>query len=528
MKYNTVNKILLQSATAFVLVMSGCTKLNEKVYSSETAETFFKNADQVVSAWLQPYAFMQTHIYQTHFALQEFTTDEAVAPTRGGYVDQLGAWERFHQHTWTAQEAWVENEWTAMFQAIGYANYFIDQIQNRDISGFTNLPVSKEQMIAEAKMVRALHYYWALSDFGAIPIVEHIGEPSPPTQSKADVFAFIEKEIKDNLPLLSEKGDPNWYGHFTKTAAHTLLAKLYLNAKVFTGTDRSDDCITECDAVINSGKYSLDQSWNSPFLVDNTNSNENILVVPFDAVQAPQFNAIQQQMHWDLSGKYNLNFADGCWYKTVTDGTFYNKFHSDDLRINQWLVGPQTFVDEDGNEQPVINGDGDPLVLNPNIEELSNPNGGFYDGAINIKYEIEVGGLNNMNNDLVVFRLADVMFMKAESLMRKNGGAASPDAVNLVNEVRARSFDASDPKAAYIAITPPSGSQKVQLTLDELLDERAREFCYEMTRREDLIRFGKFNDAWWAKDATDAHYEVFPIPSNILTANPALKQNSGY
>lgn len=506
-------------AALLVFLAAGCSKLDETVYSAETPDTYFKNAEQVTAAYLLPYSFIQTHIYQVHFALQEFTTDEAVAPTRGGYVDQNGAWERFHRHTWTSLEPWVELEWTAMFQGIGYANYFIDAIQDRDLGNIKGLPVTKEQMIAEAKMVRALHYYWALSDFGNIPIVEHVGEPNPPTKSKAEVFAFIEKEIKDNLPLLSEKGDDNWYGHFTQTAAHTLLAKLYLNAEVFTGTARWDDCIAECNAVINSGKYSLDETWNAPFLVNNENSNENIFVVPFDNSQAPQFNAVQQQLHWDLAGKYNLNFRDGCWFKTVSDGTFYRKFKENDFRINQWLAGPQTYIDEDGNEQPVENEDGDQVVLIPDIEQLSNPEGGWYDGVVNIKYEIEEGGLDNMNNDLVVFRLADVMFMKAEAIMRKNNNTANAEAVSLINDVRARSFDAADPDATY---------STGQLTMDELLDERAREFAYEMTRREDLIRFGKFNEAWWEKEETDNHYELFPIPANIMTANPALTQNPGY
>lgn len=519
MKKNKLNnKVLLALFAATLLVYSSCKKLDEKVYSAVTSETFFKNSDQVVSGYVMPYSFLQTHIYQVHFALQEFTSDEAVAPVRGGYVDQNGAWIRFHQHTWTSSEPWIETEWSNMFQAIGFCNNFIGAIKGRDVSTM-KLPISKEQMIAEVKMVRALHYYWALSDFGNIPIVEHVGEQNPPTKTSAEVFAFIEKEIKDNIPLLGEKGDNTWYGHFTKTAAHSLLAKLYLNAKALTGTARWDDCIAECDAVVNSGKYSLDSTWNTPFLVNNETSNENILVVPFDATQAPQFNAVQQQLHWDLASKYNLNFRDGCWYKTVSDESFYNKFKSNDYRINQWLAGPQTFTDENGNQQPVLDEAGNSLVISPKIEKLFNTDGGWTDGAINIKYQIEVGGLDNMNNDLVVFRLADIKFMKAESLMRKNGNAATQEAVDLINIVRARSFAVGDPDAKFTTTT---------LTMDELLNERAREFAYEMFRREDLIRFGHFTDAWWEKPVSDKKYEIFPIPLNVLTANPALKQNPGY
>lgn len=520
MKTNTFyNKLLFLFLALPVLHFTACKKLDEKIYDAETSENFFKNADQVVAAYLMPYSFIQTHIYQVHFALQEFTTDEAVAPTRGGYVDQNGAWIRFHQHTWTSSEPWIESEWSNMYQAIGLCNYFIDAVKDRDLSAMANLPVSKEQMIAEVKMVRALHYYWALSNFGNIPVVEHIGERNPPAKAPAEVFAFIEKEIKDNLAFLSEKGDDNWYGHFTQSAAHALLAKLYLNAEALTGTPRWDDCIAECDAIMNSGKYELDNTWNAPFLVHNENSDENIFVVPFDAVQAPQFNATQQQMHWDLAGKYNLNFADGCWFKTVSDESFYDKFTSNDYRINEWLVGPQTYIDENGDEQPVLDGDGNEVVISPTIEQLFNTDGGWYDGAINVKYEVEEGGLDNMNNDLVVFRLSDVLFMKAESLMRKAGNTANAEAVSLINQVRARSFAANDNGAKYTVTS---------LTMDELLDERAREFAYEMFRREDLIRFGKFGEAWWEKETSDAHYKLFPIPFNIITANPALQQNPGY
>ena len=162
------------------------------------------------------------------------------------------------------------------------------------------LPVSKEQMIAEISVMRALNYYWALSEFGNIPVVEHVanvGDAPPANGTPQDAFAFIEKEIKESIPDLSEKGDDNWYGHFTKSAAYTLLAKLYLNAEAITGTAHWQDCVDACDEVIKSGKYSLDANWNDPFKVQNENSNEDIYNVPFDANNAQQFNFIEQDIH---------------------------------------------------------------------------------------------------------------------------------------------------------------------------------------------------------------------------------------
>ncbi len=521
----------------FVLTAAGLScskKLTEKVYSSDTPGNFYQTADQVVAAYVLPYSFMQTHIYQVHFQVTEFTTDEALVPVLFGYVDQEGQWIRLHQHTWAPQDAWLLSEWQNMYQAIGYCNSFIDNIQKIDVSNM-NLPLSKEQMIAEIRMVRALHYYWAWSDYGNIPVVEHVGGANPTNGTAAEAFAFIEKEIKESIPALSEKGDNNWYGHFTKTAAYALLAKLYLNAKSITGEDHYQDCIDACDNIINSGKYSLDTHWNDPFKVHNENSNENIYVVPFDANNAQQFNFIEQNIHeYIINYKYCDDFsADYGWRKISTQESFYDLYKPYDRRINQWIVGPQTYTDENGDMQPIPsyqsddNGDPVPLDITPHIEDLFNANDN--EGVMNIKYEIEYNygnygsdGYVNMNNDMVVFRYADILYMKAECLMRLNGGdAATQEAVDLVNSVRKRNFSTGDfNKAKYTSAT---------LTMDELLNERGREFAYEMFRREDMIRFGKFGDAWWEKEQdADKHYEFFPIPFTVITANPALHQNPGY
>lgn len=525
-----MKKIIYHISLLFVLLVIcgnfSCTKkLNENVFSQDTPGNFYQNADQVTAAYVLPYAYLQTHIYQVHFQDAEFVTDEACVPVLFGYIDQEGQWIRFHQHTWSAADNWILLEWQDLYQAIGYCNNFIDNIQNIDVTTM-HLPVSKDQMIAETRMVRALHYYWALSEFGNIPIVEHVGTPNPTNATPAEAFKYIESEIKAALPNLSEKGDDNWYGHFTKTAANALLAKLYLNAQAMIGEDHYQDCIDACDAIINSGKYSLDQHWNDPFRVHNESSSENIFVVPYDANSAQSFNFIEQNIHEYITQyKYKDEHDYGYgWRKISTQESFYNLYAKNDFRINQWIVGPQTYTDENGDEQDIYNYEGEPMDITPHIDDLFNANDN--EGVMNIKYEIEQNadygsnGYVNMNNDMVVFRYADILMMKAECMMRMNGGNASAQAVDLVNQVRARSFAANDQQAKYTTST---------LTLDELSNERAREFSYEMLRREDLIRFGKFEDAWWEKDQdADKHNEIFPIPQTIITTNPSLKQNPGY
>lgn len=318
---------------------------------------------------------------------------------------------------------------------------------------------------------------------------------------------------------MGEKGDAGWYGHFTKTAARALLAKLYLNAQVFTGQERWQDCIAACDSILLSGKYSLDAHWNDPFLVHNEKSEENIYVVPFDAANAVQFNFAEQDFHENiLFAKYGVSYYG--WHKISTQESFYDLYNRKDYRIKQWVVGWQTYTNQDGDKDTVRMRDGEtPMNVTPAIDMLINYDGGEAQGAMNMKYEIEKGGLENMNNDMVVFRLADVMYMKAECLMRLSGNAATQDALKLVNAVRARSFASNDPNAKYTTST---------LTMDELLNERGREFSYEMFRREDMIRFDKFTEAWWEKPASDKKREMFPIPFDVLTANPVLQQNPGY
>ena len=376
------------------IVMSGsgflsCKKLDEHVYTSETTSNFFQTKDQVMSSYVQPYAFLATHIYQVHFALSEFATDEAVAPERNGYLDQNGMWNRLHQHNWVVNDAWILTEWNDMYQAIGYANYFIDAVQAKD---FTNLglPIPKAQMVAEMKLVRDLHYYWLLDEFGNVPIVEHVGTLSPPTSSRADVYNFLVNDIKTNLPLLGHKGDATWYGHFTQEAAEALLAKLYLNAKVFTGTDQYAACITECQALISSGKFSLDTAWNTPFLAHNEGSNENILVVPFDVSSQPNFDAGQQQVHWD-EGPPKYNIGDS-WYKVVSQQSFYNLYAANDYRINQWLVGPQTYIDAQWCRSAGDRRRWQPVNFISSYTGPGNQGGGSYDGVSNVKYQLEPTG----------------------------------------------------------------------------------------------------------------------------------------
>ncbi len=524
MKKN-INKLILSLAiSAMILGINGCSKeLTEKVYSSDTENNFYTNATQVQAAYGLPYAFLQKVMYEIHFTMSELSTDETVVTVKANQGYENGQWIRFFQHTWTSQEPFILYEWSNLYQGIGYCNSFINAMEDRDISDF-GMSVSKEQMVSEIKLVRALLYYWLLDQFGNVPIATSLSDVNLSTTPRSEVFNFVEKEILENINNLKKKGDPDWYGHFTQSAAHALLARLYLNAEVYTGTPRWDDCLTHCNAILEGDEsYALDANWNDPFLINNEGSSENIFVVPYDANNAPGFNAVQVQL-WGALG-WQWYFNDWLWGKVVTPEAFFNLYEEDDKRRDQWLFGPQTYFDENGDEQPVwgwYDQDGQHFVIHPHIEQLNNSVGGYGQGVCNVKYEIQrgtpqVASPTQMSNDLVVFRLAEIMFIKAEALMRQNSNTPTSETVNLVNEVKQRSFDTFIP---YTVNT---------LTVDEFLDERGREFAYEMKRREDLIRFGKFEEARWEKPADAGTFRrLYPIPFNILSANPSLTQNPGY
>jgi hypothetical protein len=202
----------------------------------------------------------------------------------------------------------------------------------------------------------------------------------------------------------------------------------------------------------------------------------------------------------------------GGWNGFCAVPSFYNSYDPADVRLNSWLVGPQ------------FTASGEPLKLQASNEQLvytvgvtSLESAADNEGVRLVKYNYTGAQNFTLNNDFAIFRYADVLLMKAEALMRKNGGTATQQAVDLVNDVRARAFEPDEP---YTVST---------LTLDALLSERGWEFAGEGWRRNDLIRFDKFDDPWqFKREPSEPFRTIFPIPQNQLNANPNLVQNEGY
>ena len=510
MKKNNL-KIWLFLASA--ITVASCTKLNEGLYSTLDSQNFYKNEQECVLAMGDSYsqlAYQGGNLWGI-YGTQLIPTDEAVVPYRltGPFLGNNGIWLDLHQHKFKSNNNPIQSSWQYSFKTAASCNQVIYQI-DKSPANFNKKP----NMIAELKTLRAYAYYVAMDLFGNIPISLDFADTALPKEySRSEAFKIIEKDLKDNLPLLDAAPSPLNYGRCTKALAFTVLAKMYLNAEVWLGTPMWQQAIDMCDSVINLGYYHLEGNYFKNFMIANEDSKENIFVIPYDRKLGFGWEMHEYTLHPAFGPVYDMTAP--MWNGMSATEAFYDLYDSADLRINSWMEGPQ--YDQSG--QPLLTTTGTPLIFTPSIGGLKTAGEG--DGVRCKKWEFPHGlqtKNESMDNDLVIFRYADILLMKAEAIMRLNGGTPDQTAVNLVNTVRERAFGNSDHD--YTIAT---------LSLDELLNERGRELAWEGLRRQDLIRFGKWENAWFGKPAeTDKHTEIYPIPSNVLPSNPNLSQNPGY
>lgn len=523
-----------------LLAITACTKLDENVYSSFITDNYYNNKQEVLSAVLRPYTHANAWITPGQngwWRISELTADQLAWPVKGRHGQDGGQWIRMHYHTWQAGSDEVWNPWNLMWWGLGLCTDPISNLEKRDVSQMGITQQEKDAYVAELKMLRAFHFIRLMDLYGNIPTPTEIGIPSPATRSRAEVFAFIEKEIKDNidkLPNLSRA----MLGRASKAAAYGMLVELYLNAQAWTGTARWDDCIAACNALINNqaggqnGAMALDPNITDTYKPTNDQSKEIIFSIAYEFQNGinwkPQWTAdfyhFNQRFIYD--GTHNGN--DG----VVMIPGVYSKFKNNDLRKREWiLAGPQFYLVNP--TQPVLGSEeysGRQLVFVDSIQRVSEnktqsdmTQGEENSGLRFNKYKPgRQADPTYMSTDWAIYRLTWVYFAKAEALMRKNGGLANAEAVQLINDCKRRAFSAAD--WATEAYTPAT------LTLDELLNERSREFIFEGFRRQDLIRFNKFvTTAWWDhQPSNNKNLEVFPVPTRQLQLNPNLAQNPGY
>ena len=434
------------------------------------------------------------------YIMQVVTTDEAVI----GWND--GTLHEFHKMIWTPTNEFNNAMFYRLYTEIAFTNEFMrnttdERLAANGISG-ANLEEAKV-MRAEARFLRAQAYYHLLDMYGNVPFVDETmtpGQAVPKQIMRPELFKFVESElVATSNELKAPKS--NLYGRVDQAAAWTLLARLYLNAKVYSGTERNQDVITYADKVINSG-YSLNPKYENLFLADNNvNNPENIFSVVYDGQKTQTNGGTTFLVHAAIGGNMDpaLFGVTGGWGGLRTTSSFVNRFEAADAR-GRFHKSGQTLE----------------------INDL----GSFTDGYAFIKYKNiksdgKAGSHDNwVEADLAVYRLADVYLMYAEANLRGGGGDASK-ALGYVNQLRTRA------KASTVAA----------INLNFILDERSRELSWEMTRRTDLIRFGRFTTSaylWpWKGNtkngaAVEDYRNLFPIPNNEMVVNSNLVQNPGY
>ena len=433
------------------------------------------------------------------YTLQVITTDEAVI----GWND--GTLHEFHKMIWTPTNEFNNAMYYRLYTEIAFCNEFIKNTTDEKLSlnGITGQNLEDAKLMrAEAKFLRAQTYYHLLDLYGNVPFVDETTFGTVPKQIKrAELFSYVESQL---LEVANELKAPktNEYGRVDQAAAWSLLARLYLNSKVYTGAEKYGEVITYTQKVISAG-YALNSSYENLFLADNNvNNPENIFSVVYDGVKTQTNGGTTYLVHAAIGGTMNpAEFGvNGGWGGIRTTKALVNKFEANDKRGRFYKDGQTLEINDLGNFN-----DGYAFIKYKNVKSNGTP--GIHD--------------NWVETDLPVYRLGDIYLMYAEATVRGGAGGNMATAIGYVNALRARA----------------NASQISVLDLNFILDERSRELSWEMTRRTDLIRFGKFTSSaylWpWKGNVKDgiavAEYRnLFPIPNNDLVVNPNLVQNPGY
>lgn len=530
-----INLILLLSLTF------GCTDLEETTYSELSESNFYNSELELIQANLRPFTHMQAWLAWSgqdgYYYHNELSADQVAWPQKGRHGYDNGDHIRQHYHTWTNQEGRLNSTWRLMWTGVGFVNSAIESIEAVDANEIGVTPERLASIIAEAKVLRAYHYMKIMDLWGNVPIVTKVGQPNnPATATRIEVFDFIEKEMLENVEKLQPLS-PKLIGRMSRAVGYSMLSELYLNAQVWSGTPRWADAIKYSDKVISgsggslTGTMQLDQDPLGPYNNTNEDSPENIFQFPFSRKNDFAYNWGSFYMGFsNMTASLDVNFSGNNAFVVIP--TAFDAYKEIDIRKKEWfLFGPQYKY---GTTQPILGSEeynGQPFVYVNNIRrntqgetgEGSMTNGEENSGARFNKYRSGTkDDLNYLEGDYVMYRLTEILFNKAEAIMRSNGGIANQEAVDLINQSKMRYFTAEDWATEKYTVAT--------LTLTELLAERGREFIFEGKRRTDLIRFGVFTTGtWWDHNPSgDVTRNIYPIPYRQLQANPNLVPNPGY
>lgn len=463
------------------------------------------------------------------------TTDEAIIPIRGGNWYDGGLWENMYNHTWTATDTDLYNVWKYLYKVIVLSTKSLETIEKHKAL------LTEQQRVdyaAEVRAVRAMYYYYAMDMFGRIPILQSSTQKTADIRqsNRSDVFWYVVKELQDVAPLLANEHSNlqgNYYGRVTRPVAWFLLAKLSLNAEVYTDDDWTDSsrpdgktimfdingnkknawqtCVHYCDLITAAG-YTLEADYSKNFAVHNEGSTENIFTIPLDKIlYLNEFHYLFRSRHYAHGGAYSGASENGTCATLHTMAVNGFGTETPDARLDMNFYTGKVEVDG----KYVTLDDGTPLEYKPLAVEKNLTASPYLEtaGARMKKYEVDRTAYSDgrmPDNDIVLYRYADVLLMKSEAKVR-NGESGDEE----MNAVRSR-----------------VGMPSLSATLDNILNERLLELVWEGWRRQDMIRFGTYCKQYDIHTPSEAdkkgYTTVFPIPEKTHELNPNLKQNPGY
>jgi hypothetical protein len=586
-----MKKILrIIGAILFTTLLSvSCTDLNEKAYTEIVKNNFYQTSDEIYSVLAMPY--QRVSEWNTGgtdwpvgsiYGLNEMSADQVTLAQKWVGWDEGGGYTRIHRHTWTPSESSIQQAWNLIFKSIGYCNNAISDFTALNYADFNLTEEEKQLNLAELKILRALFQLRAMDAFGNVPICTNMTDIVGNSTLQQN-FDFIKQSILENIDQLPIS-DASYKGRFTQAAAAVILMRLYFNAETYIGTPMFAETKQIAQDIIDGvyGDYQLDDDWNDEFCAQNNTSKALI----FSVVQSlGNFNKFEFEYYqvfsntMDIWNTYKSYGSARCAFGLVPSrnplgnlytyklGNPYEKYSDKDMRKRQhviddaqingytgmFMVGPQykyhstermagiieyakvngmVFVD-----QCATFGFASDSVLKKSIVDTAykynrsyyvypidlpsnNTTQEFTSGVRLARTPIYPDGDTRVQEgDDPVIRLEEVYYTLAECKFREGD---IQGCVDLINDVRERAFATTDREAEKLTTT---GFDKYAL-----LREWGCEFIGEGRRRTDLIRNNVFiEDEWWDKAAnSDDYRKFFPIPLQIVNANPLLEKTPGY
>ena len=519
---------------------SSCTDLDVDVKSKMTE---YPSSEIAIEAKMSDvyYAF-RSALGNNYNRIQTFSSDEATGVSYDG--DYWDNGENVHPtlHNFLAEDA-PASYWTDLASGITKCNKVIVDLGDNTSA------------TAPARVMRAFYHFILMDSYGDVPILDHLPDENEAIERSArkDVALFIEKELKESLPNLSTASDASTYGKPNKWMAEALLVKLYINWGVYTSSDvtaydaattkneKLDECVAYCDDIIKSGLFDLSDAYRKKFMYDNGSQIKDfIYAMPYDKVNATgmyygRYRTFRKIDNGDTTGYYNGKMGKSCAGICAMNTCFADLFSLEgDDRNAAVLGGKVTIHDaitgEDTGNPYIYKGSQLELTKTITLKEggLTQLNcgataDGWRQGWRSIKFypnPNEYSAYNrSQSNDVPIFRYADILLTKAEAIVRGAKATNGDTAQSLFDQIRAYVH------APLLGHTP---------SLQELLDERGREFFDENWRRNDMIRFGTFENEYGfhVHSNPDARFDktcrILPIPQSVLKENTNWKQNAGY